>query len=239
MKMIVRWLRTAIPIRWRVWLRSVIRRPRPKLGRECYIDATVHFTGASHVRIGDNSVLSQGCWLNVNSINPGEVGIEIGHNCFIGKNNFFSSGASIQVQPYVLTAIDCKFLGSSHIIDNPNAPVLTSGTLATWTIRVGTNCFIGAGATLVGNITVGHGSVIGALSLVTESVPPFCMVVGNPARIVKRFSHVKNRWIAAEDFDALDADSEPDEASYLKALEAGFGSISMPYPAAGRGMGHL
>jgi serine O-acetyltransferase len=43
---------------------------------------------------------------------------------------------------------------------------------------------IGAGATILGNITVGEGAKVGAGSIVLENVPPFTTVVGNPARVV-------------------------------------------------------
>ena len=47
---------------------------------------------------------------------------------------------------------------------------------------------IGAGATLLGNITVGDGVNIGARSMLVSDVPPNCVVVGVPARIVYRNS---------------------------------------------------
>ena len=45
---------------------------------------------------------------------------------------------------------------------------------------------------IVGNITVGDGAVIGVNSVVTTNVPPFCVVSGNPAKIVKKLPFKKN-----------------------------------------------
>lgn len=53
---------------------------------------------------------------------------------------------------------------------------------------VGHDVWIGYAATLLAGITVGHGAVIGARSVVTADVPPFAIVAGNPARIV-RYRH--------------------------------------------------
>jgi acetyltransferase-like isoleucine patch superfamily enzyme len=44
---------------------------------------------------------------------------------------------------------------------------------------------------IVGNVTIGDGAIIGAHSVVTSSVPPFCVAVGNPARVVKKLPFPK------------------------------------------------
>jgi serine acetyltransferase len=51
--------------------------------------------------------------------------------------------------------------------------------------RVGARCFIGAHSILMPGTTVGDGSIVGAGSVVTRDVPPGCIVVGNPARVVR------------------------------------------------------
>lgn len=48
------------------------------------------------------------------------------------------------------------------------------------------NVWIGAHAIVLGNITIGHNSIVGAGSVVLKDVPPYTIVAGNPARIIKR-----------------------------------------------------
>lgn len=50
---------------------------------------------------------------------------------------------------------------------------------------VGNDVWIGAGATVLRGVTIGDGAVIGAGSVVTKSVPPYAIVAGNPARLIK------------------------------------------------------
>jgi virginiamycin A acetyltransferase len=50
---------------------------------------------------------------------------------------------------------------------------------------VGHDVWIGYRATLMAGITIGHGAVIGALSVVTADVPPYAVVAGNPARVIR------------------------------------------------------
>ena len=52
--------------------------------------------------------------------------------------------------------------------------------------HIGDNVEIGANSVLIGPITVGEGSIIGAGSVVTHDVEPYVVVVGNPARVIRR-----------------------------------------------------
>lgn len=54
---------------------------------------------------------------------------------------------------------------------------------------IGNDVWIGHGATILSGVTIGDGAVIGACSVVTKNVPPYAIVAGNPARIIRyRFS---------------------------------------------------
>ena len=52
-------------------------------------------------------------------------------------------------------------------------------------VRIGKNCWIGAGALIMPGITIGHNSVIGAGSVVTKDIPANVIAVGNPAKVIK------------------------------------------------------
>lgn len=51
--------------------------------------------------------------------------------------------------------------------------------------RIGARCFIGAHSIILPGLTIGDGSIVGAGSVVTESVPPGAIVAGNPARVIR------------------------------------------------------
>lgn len=56
-------------------------------------------------------------------------------------------------------------------------------------ITIGNDVWIGRGATIMPGVTVGHGAVIGTNALVTKDIPPYAVVIGTPAKIIKyRFS---------------------------------------------------
>jgi acetyltransferase-like isoleucine patch superfamily enzyme len=53
-------------------------------------------------------------------------------------------------------------------------------------VRIGNDVWIGNGAVIMSGVTIGDGAVIGARSLVTKDVPPYTIVAGNPAKIIRR-----------------------------------------------------
>jgi acetyltransferase-like isoleucine patch superfamily enzyme len=210
---------------------------KKKKGHNSYIDGTVHITGWKYISIGDYTIISEYSWLNVNQRMSGYIHIKIGNNCYIGRRNFFSVGKSIIISDYCMKGIDCKFIGSDHIYDNPLKPYITTGTINDKSIIIGANVWFGAGVVVIGDVTIGHGSVIGAGALVNKSIPPFSLVVGIPAKIIKRYSFVLNEWISAS--SAEDRLCLPNEADYLEILKKQFPAIYIPRQAASKKYGNM
>jgi acetyltransferase-like isoleucine patch superfamily enzyme len=231
-------IRHWIPRTWIVRIRGLFA-PKCKMGCGAYIAPSVQLIGTSNISIGNNSFVSERTLINVNQRQSGQFEVVIGDNCFIGRENFFSSGKAIHIGHYTLTTTGCKFICSSHVIDNPMVPYMSSGTTSSDTIRVGVNCFFGACSVVIGNVSIGWGSVIGASALITADVPPFSVVVGSPARVIKRYSFFRKQWI---DIDMLAADEElgyPDEATYLEKLQTVLPNLSMPLIATSSHFGNL
>jgi virginiamycin A acetyltransferase len=68
-------------------------------------------------------------------------------------------------------------------------------------VVIAADVWIGRGATIMSGVTIGHGAIVAAKAVVTKPVPPYAIVAGNPARIIKfRFDHttiealLASRW---------------------------------------------
>src|SRR5262249_538824 len=60
------------------------------------------------------------------------------------------------------------------------------GAAAARPVRVGRNVWIGFHACVRPGVTIGDGAVVGARSVVAQDVPPYAVVAGNPARVIRR-----------------------------------------------------
>lgn len=209
------------------------------IGENTFIDRTVHITGWNSVKIGKNSAISEYSWLNVNNRTPNHKHIVIGNNCYIGRRNFFSSGWLIEVADYCMTGIDCKLMGSDHIFSDPLKPYIATGTTNENVIKLGTNVWLGAGVTVIGNITIGYGSIIGAGALVNKDIPPFSIAVGNPCKVIKRFDFKQNRWVKMDENDRELDKMMPNEIEYKKILKNTYDDINIPLQACSKSFGDM
>lgn len=222
---------------WREGLR--IARVRKDVGADTFIDPTVQVLGWRAVRVGRSSAISEGTWLNVNQRTPGHKHIVIGDNCYIGKRNFISSAWLVHVSDYCMTGVDCRLVSGDHASDSPMTPYLISATTNDKTVRLGVNVRLGVGVTVIGNVSIGHGSIVGAGALVNRDIPPFSIAIGVPCRIHKRFDFEEKEWVAASAFDGSREGAMPDEETYLRMLRAAHPRIRMPLQASSRRFGDM
>jgi len=192
-----------------------IRDKRRALGRGAFVPSSVQVLGWRHVRVGDYSMICEGTCVNIN--HP-RLSVVIGRHCFIGRDNFISSGEMVQFGDYCLTTTGCHFLGADHVYSDPFTPYLAAGTTEGGRIEIGANCWFGCASTVLKGVSVGFGSVIAARALVTTSIPPFSVAAGFPARVVKRFDPVSRRWLKPAEFTAAMEQAMPDEAAYVDGL---------------------
>lgn len=134
----------------------------------------------SNVRIGDYSrILCSGTIRNLGK------GFTIGDNCGIGDNCFFGAAGGIKIGDDVIMGQNVRFHSENHNYHNITIPIRLQG-VTNKGIRIGNDCWIGAGAVFLDGVKVGNGCVIGANTLVNKDIPDNHVAVGNPVRIVKK-----------------------------------------------------
>jgi acetyltransferase-like isoleucine patch superfamily enzyme len=140
------------------------------------------------------------------------------HRLSIGKNSLIESlcaictwhgdvvlkdGASIGIGSIVMGPVfigegsacsqNCFISGQSHHYEDVSKHFLRQG-IQTGQVVIGKNVWIGANSVILPGVKIGDNSVIGAGSIITEDVPAYSVVVGNPARIIKRYDSKTKQW---------------------------------------------
>jgi chloramphenicol O-acetyltransferase type B len=112
---------------------------------------------------------------------PGRV--SLGQRVYIGR--FCYLDGDINIGDFTMLASSVAVVGGDHAFHLRDVLMIDSGRDHWKTTRIGRDCWIGHGAILLNGITIGDGSIVAAGSVVISNVPPFTVVAGNPARVVR------------------------------------------------------
>lgn len=147
--------------------------PDVKLGRNVQIHGSVNLYGCE---IGDDVKI--GAFVEI------QRGARVGNRCKVSSHSFLCEGVTLE---------DEVFIGHNVTFINDRFPRATNGdgelqSAEDWqcvptVVRQGAS--IGSSATILCGVTVGQGAIVGAGSVVTKDVPPYAVVAGNPARVIR------------------------------------------------------
>jgi len=116
--------------------------------------------------------------------------IEVGNNVFFGLNTIINTTVSIKIGDDVMFGRSVTIMGGDHNMSKVGIPmryVKTEG--ANIPIIIEDDVWVGSNVIILKGVKLGEGSVVGAGSVVTKSMPPYSICVGNPCRPKKiRFS---------------------------------------------------
>lgn len=125
------------------------------------------------VFIGRNSILS---------CKNGDIILE--KNVNIGFNSEIFSGSEVTVGENTLIAAYVYIIGGGHDYSRTDIPI-SEQNKPSHGIKIEKNCWIGAGAKIFDNTTIGKETIIGAGSVVSKDIPPHSIAAGIPARVAR------------------------------------------------------
>jgi acetyltransferase-like isoleucine patch superfamily enzyme len=110
-------------------------------------------------------------------------GIEVGGLLSIGSNSFINPNCVIMCRERIEIGEGCAISWNFTAMDNDSHYL--AGSKATAPIMIEDHVWIGANVTVLKGVTIGRGAVVAAQAVVTKNVPPFSLVAGNPAKVIR------------------------------------------------------
>jgi acetyltransferase-like isoleucine patch superfamily enzyme len=163
-----------------------------------------HFTSrldrqrAVRISLGNSVSLKKDAWLSVATEDPtGEPVIVIDDNCHVGYGSIISAKNRIHLERDVLIGQQVLIVDHNHHYEDTTLPIINQGITEGGRIRIGQGSWIGRGAAIVcsrGQLTIGRNCVIAVNTVVTRSIPDYCVVWGNPATIIRQYDPETRAW---------------------------------------------
>ena len=140
--------------------------------------------------VGKNVFIGKGAWL---SLGP-SAKLLIGDNTHINDGFVVACNLSVEIGKNVLIA-DRVFVGDcNHGYEEMGRPVMEQRMSECEAVKIEDDGWIGINACILKGVTVGRHSVVGAGAVVTESVLPYSVVAGNPAKVIRHYNLETNVW---------------------------------------------
>ncbi len=184
------------------WMLVPSREARPRFWVKILINPFLHKRGIGSVirnrtridvlpfnqfQLGNNSTIEDFC-----TINNGVGDVLIGNETLIGMGNTIIG--PVTIGNHVIFAQNIVVSALNHEYRNINLPIHEQKIL-TNPVVIEDECWIAANVVILAGVTIGKHSVVAAGAIVTKSIPPYSVAVGNPARVIKRYDFNKEEWV--------------------------------------------
>jgi len=155
---------------------------------------------APGIKLGNSVIIRNNAWLNTFDLLGGgqDPKIIIDDACVINAQCVISAKNLIHLERDVMVSACALIMDHNHAYEDVHVPIKAQGLTPGGVIRIEQGCWIGHGAAIVcsqGELVLGRNSVVAANALVTKSYPPNSVIVGNPARLARRFDTDKRIWV--------------------------------------------
>jgi len=174
------------------------------VGRNVTFGMNVVLRHPHKIFFGDNVVIDDNCLLDAKG--EANQGITIGSGVFIGRNSALhckngdivihdnvnigfncdiASSNRIEIGEKVLVAAYAYLVGGGHDHSRTDQAVMEQKRIAR-PILIEPRAWIGAGVTVLDGVTIGEGAIVGTGAVVNSDLPPNCLAVGMPAKVLRQ-----------------------------------------------------
>lgn len=169
---------------------GLLKRHFASIGNGVLIGVPVEkIRGHHHISIGSGTQIAHHATLTVWQMDTCPMpNLSIGKHCQLGAHIHISAANGIEIGNNLLTGSNVLIVDNAHGASElclVNVPPTQRPLSSKGKVTIGNNVWLGNNACIMPNVTIGDGVIVAANSVVTHSVPSYCVVAGAPAKIVK------------------------------------------------------
>lgn len=164
------------------------------MGEKVSIICPLKINGIENIILHNGVVVHYKTWLAAVPLSrENTCTLEIGEGTIIGHFNHIYATAGIRIGKNVLTADKVYISDNLHGYEDITQPVMFQPVQQKKQVVIGDGAWIGENVCIIG-ASVGKNSVIGANAVVTKDIPDYCVAVGAPAKVIKKYCPDTNLW---------------------------------------------
>lgn len=159
----------------------------------------IYIRGKSSIQMKESLTTGHACRFDL--VGNGKKTLFIGKNCEIGDYVHIVAHEKVEIGDNCLMASKIFISDTNHgdysnsSNDNSSPLIAPSNRpLITKPVSIGNNVWIGENVCILQGVKIGNGCIIGANSVVNKDIPEYCIAVGSPATIVKKFNIEIKKW---------------------------------------------
>lgn len=164
------------------------------IGKMSYIGKPIFLEGCRNINIGNRVRIFPG--VRMEAIGNGRIEVE--NNVAIEQNvTIVAMETSLCIGADTTIAPNVYISNCEHVYTDISCSVMEQGCSVFETI-IGKSCFIGYGSIILAGSKLGNHCIVGSNSVVCGEFPDNCVIVGNPARIIKKYNDQYAIWETEE-----------------------------------------
>ncbi len=163
-----------------------------KIGSRSCICKPLQIDNSKSISIGERVFIGHNSWL-IGAEKSSDKGLIIGDNTTIGHFAHIVASKEVIISCDVLLADKVFISDCSHNYKDIDVSIQNQGVSFLKSVRIGEGSWLGENVCVCG-ASIGKHCVIGANSVVTTDIPDFCIAVGCPAKIVKKYDELTGSW---------------------------------------------
>lgn len=174
-----------------------IMREFKSFDRSSYVDRSCELIGKENITVGSECSIGPECEIIAFNSHLGQKlhsDLSVGNHVRITARCRITCAGTISIGNDVLIAPDVMISDHNHGMDPTYPGGYSPQPLLVGEVFINDGVWLGRGVCVLPNVTIGVHSIIGANSVVTHDIPEYCIAVGSPAKVIKKYNFENEQW---------------------------------------------